>query len=365
MGTLVVCGHGRRRARPTRAGTRRAAPQHPDADRADRRHVLELRERELLPVRVHAHVHAHRARDRGGRRARHGRRARERVAALRARAHRGARGLVVEVRHARGDPQPPRGARPLRRAVRRAPDARVRALVRRPLSRAGGDGGGAGTAGDAGARSARMWLARPGGAPRGRRADPRLSSPAGLARSRSSRRSGRRCSPRREECSRDGRRWWLWPPVAAGLWVAAWLAHGLVQDAAGLALIALACVAAASAADGVAPASSIRAGLVALAALDVRARLGNDVRRAVDERARGRHPPPRRGRAAAEPAAGDVRLGAHGLARPARARAARRRRRRPNEVRRRRGDRRRRRPLGTSLLRDRRRSLRPFPFSPG
>ena len=65
------------------------------------------------------------------------------------------------------------------------------------------------------------------------------------------------------------RRWWLWPPVAAGLWVAAWLAHGLVRDAAGVALVALACVAAASAAGRVAPAASIRVGLVALAALDV------------------------------------------------------------------------------------------------
>lgn len=65
------------------------------------------------------------------------------------------------------------------------------------------------------------------------------------------------------------RHWWLWPPVAAGLWIAAWLAHGLVRDAAGLALVALACVAAASAAGRVAPTASIRAGLVALAALDV------------------------------------------------------------------------------------------------
>jgi hypothetical protein len=64
-------------------------------------------------------------------------------------------------------------------------------------------------------------------------------------------------------------RWWLWPPVAAGLWFAAWLAHGLVQDAAGLVLIAAACIAAASAAAAVAPAWSIRAGLVALAVLDV------------------------------------------------------------------------------------------------
>ena len=65
------------------------------------------------------------------------------------------------------------------------------------------------------------------------------------------------------------RRWWLWPPLAAGLWIAAWLGHGLVQDGAGVALIALACTAAASAAGRVATAGSIRAGLVALAALDV------------------------------------------------------------------------------------------------
>ena len=68
---------------------------------------------------------------------------------------------------------------------------------------------------------------------------------------------------------RGSSRWWLWPPVAAGFWVTAWLAHGLVQDAAGLALIAGACLAAASAAAAVVPAWSIRAGLVALAALDV------------------------------------------------------------------------------------------------
>ena len=64
-------------------------------------------------------------------------------------------------------------------------------------------------------------------------------------------------------------RWWLWPPAAAGLWLVAWLAHGLVQDAAGLALIAGACLAAASAAAVVAPAWSIRVGLIALAALDI------------------------------------------------------------------------------------------------
>jgi hypothetical protein len=68
---------------------------------------------------------------------------------------------------------------------------------------------------------------------------------------------------------RGGPRWWIWPPVAAGLWFAAWLASGLVQDAAGTALIAIACLAAASAVALAAPAWSIRVGLVALAALDV------------------------------------------------------------------------------------------------
>jgi hypothetical protein len=49
----------------------------------------------------------------------------------------------------------------------------------------------------------------------------------------------------------------------------AWLASGLVQDAAGVALVAGACLAAASAVATVAPAWSIRIGLVGLAALDV------------------------------------------------------------------------------------------------
>jgi hypothetical protein len=68
---------------------------------------------------------------------------------------------------------------------------------------------------------------------------------------------------------RESRRWWLWPPAAAGLWLVAWLGHGLLQDAAGVALIAGACLAAASAAAVVAPSWSIQIGLVALAALDV------------------------------------------------------------------------------------------------
>jgi hypothetical protein len=68
---------------------------------------------------------------------------------------------------------------------------------------------------------------------------------------------------------RSSRRWWLWPPVAVGLWFVAWLASGLVRDAAGTALIALACLATASAVAIVAPAWSIRAGLVCLVALDI------------------------------------------------------------------------------------------------
>ncbi|HEX6951571.1 MAG TPA: hypothetical protein VF124_02175 [Gaiellaceae bacterium] len=68
---------------------------------------------------------------------------------------------------------------------------------------------------------------------------------------------------------KGSRRWWLWPPVAAGLWFAAWLADDLVRDAAGTALVALACLSAASAIAMVAPARSIRVGLVCLAVLDI------------------------------------------------------------------------------------------------
>jgi hypothetical protein len=68
---------------------------------------------------------------------------------------------------------------------------------------------------------------------------------------------------------RGSPRWWLWPPVAIGLWFVAWLASGLVRQAAGTALIAVACLAAASGIAMVAPAWSIRVGLVALAGLDI------------------------------------------------------------------------------------------------
>jgi hypothetical protein len=64
-------------------------------------------------------------------------------------------------------------------------------------------------------------------------------------------------------------RWWLWPPAALGLWLVAWQAHGLVRDAAGVALVVGACLAAAGIAARAAPAWSIELGLVALAALDV------------------------------------------------------------------------------------------------
>jgi hypothetical protein len=65
------------------------------------------------------------------------------------------------------------------------------------------------------------------------------------------------------------RRWWLWPPASLGLWLLAWQAEGLVRDGAGVLLIAGACLAAASAAALVAPAWSIRLGIVALVVVDV------------------------------------------------------------------------------------------------
>ena len=58
-------------------------------------------------------------------------------------------------------------------------------------------------------------------------------------------------------------------PVAAALWVVAWLAHGLVAEAAAVALIAMAALRVASLARAVAPAWSLELGLVALVVLDV------------------------------------------------------------------------------------------------
>src|SRR5215475_531962 len=264
LSMLLVCGHGRRRARRTGAGREpgRAAAEHPDAGRAGRRHLRELRQRQLLAVRVHADLRAHRARGRGGRRAGRGRREGERLAAVHPGADRGAPGLLVEVRDARGHPQPARGAEPARGlTLSFAPSYAVLCAVQAATVAAP-------------ARQARaqgrswVWLAVPalllaaGVAiidlvPRGPHAlallatfgTPVLAATGGLF--------------------LGSRLWWLWPPAAAALWVAAWLAQGLVQDGAGLALIVGACLAAASAAAIVAPAWSIQLGLVALAALDV------------------------------------------------------------------------------------------------
>ena len=58
-------------------------------------------------------------------------------------------------------------------------------------------------------------------------------------------------------------------PVAVALWLVAWLAHGLVAQAAGVALIVLAATRIASIAVALAPAWSIEVGLVALVVLDV------------------------------------------------------------------------------------------------
>src|SRR5207237_2152062 len=75
--------------------------------------LRQLREYQLLALRVHAHVRADRARGRGGRRPRSGRRAGERLASVRRGAADGAAGLLVEVADDRGDPQPARGTRAL------------------------------------------------------------------------------------------------------------------------------------------------------------------------------------------------------------------------------------------------------------
>jgi hypothetical protein len=58
-------------------------------------------------------------------------------------------------------------------------------------------------------------------------------------------------------------------PVAIGLWLVAWLAHGLLAQGASVALIALAAATVAEAAGAVAPPRSLAVGLVALTVLDV------------------------------------------------------------------------------------------------
>lgn len=58
-------------------------------------------------------------------------------------------------------------------------------------------------------------------------------------------------------------------PLAAALWLVAWLAHGLLAQAAGVALIGLAAITVARLVARIAPDWSIALGLVALAAVDV------------------------------------------------------------------------------------------------
>ena len=58
-------------------------------------------------------------------------------------------------------------------------------------------------------------------------------------------------------------------PLAVALWLVAWLGHGLLAEAAGVALIAMAALRVASLARAVAPAWSLELGLVALVVLDV------------------------------------------------------------------------------------------------
>jgi hypothetical protein len=58
-------------------------------------------------------------------------------------------------------------------------------------------------------------------------------------------------------------------PVAVALWLVAWLAHGLVAQAAAVALIALATTRIASLAAALAPAWSLEVGLVLLVVLDI------------------------------------------------------------------------------------------------
>ena len=62
---------------------------------------------------------------------------------------------------------------------------------------------------------------------------------------------------------------WAWPPAALALWLVAWLASGLVAEAAGLLLIAGACLAVAAAVALLAPPWSIELGLILVAVVDV------------------------------------------------------------------------------------------------
>src|SRR5204862_4196274 len=91
--TPLVFRRGRR-ARAARRRDRGAPPQHPSRPLRYRGVVCELREHQLLALRVHAHVCAHRARGRGGRRPGRRRRPHQRVPALLRGAHLGAAGFL-------------------------------------------------------------------------------------------------------------------------------------------------------------------------------------------------------------------------------------------------------------------------------
>ena len=182
-------------------------------------------------------------------------------------------GLVVEVRDARGHPEPARGARPPGRRLGReltlslVPSYAVlcaaqAATVAAPARQARARG------------RSWVWLAVPAAllgagvliinvVPQGPHWLARLAT------------FGTPALAASYGFFRGSPRWWVWPPVAAGLWFAAWLASGLAQDAAGTALIAVACLAAASAIAMAAPAWSIRVGLVCARGARRRARLGN------------------------------------------------------------------------------------------
>jgi hypothetical protein len=62
---------------------------------------------------------------------------------------------------------------------------------------------------------------------------------------------------------------WTRAPLAAGLWICAWLAHGLVHEAAGVALVALAATTVAELVSRIAPGGALALGLVVLCIVDV------------------------------------------------------------------------------------------------
>ena len=105
-----------------------APAQHPRRPAAPRRRLRELREHQLLGLRVHDHVRADRPRGRGGRHPRRRRLAREHVDAVHEGAARRDAGLVVEVVGPRGDQEPARGDRRDGPAAGRLAQARAIAI---------------------------------------------------------------------------------------------------------------------------------------------------------------------------------------------------------------------------------------------